>query len=242
MEVICDNCGDVTEKKPCRVERSEHDFCSRECSDEYQKIQFQGEGGPNYKGGGTFTCKNCGDTVETTPSEAESRKYCSQECMAEGFKGRMTGEDNPMWNGGLDEIECEWCGTTAEFVPAEAEVRRFCSDSCYKSWLSEDRTGEAWVGEDNPAWSGGQERHRFYGPNWEEQREAALERDGYECLLCDSGDDLNVHHKTPIRNFDRSMDGWHRRANALDNLVTLCRSCHMKVHGNPEEYLAELIG
>lgn len=241
MEVVCDNCGDVTEKKPCRVERSEHDFCSLECHNEHQKGRRTGEDHPNYQRV-EYTCDYCGSVNEAPPSKAKEAKYCDKECMSEHFKERFGGDGNPMWNGGLDEIECEWCGTTAEFVPAEAGVRRFCSDSCYKSWLSEDRKGDAWVGEDNPAWAGGQERHRFYGPNWDDQREAALERDEYACVLCDSDDDLNVHHKVPIRNFDRDRDGWYRRANALDNLVTLCRSCHMKVHGNPEEYLAELIG
>jgi hypothetical protein len=242
MEVVCDNCGEVTEKKPCRVERSEHDFCSRECSDEYQEIQFSGENNPNHSGSETYTCTTCGETKETTPSNARSRKYCSEECMAEDYRERYSGKGNPMWNGGLEEITCEWCGDTAEFVPAEAEVRRFCSESCYKSWLSEDRQGEAWVGEDNPAWQGGQERHRFYGPNWEEQREAALERDDYECVMCAAGDDLNVHHKVPLRNFDRDRDGWWRRANELDNLLTLCRSCHSEVHGNPEKHLFDYIG
>lgn len=242
VEVECDNCGEVTEKKPCRVERSEHDFCSRECSDEFQSEQFSGEDNPNYQGGGTYTCEYCGSENETTPSEAEGAVYCDSECMAADFEDRHSGEGNPSWDGGLDEITCEWCGDTAEFVPAEAEVRRFCSDRCYKDWLSEEREGEAWVGEDNPAWAGGQERHRFYGPNWEKQRERALERDGRRCLICESGEDLNVHHKVPLRNFDRDKLRWHERANALDNLITLCRTCHSKVHGSPEDYLGELIG
>jgi hypothetical protein len=162
--------------------------------------------------------------------------------MSADFSEKMSGDGNPSWNGGLDEIVCEWCGDTAEFVPAEAEVRRFCCARCYKDWLSEDRKGDAWVGEDNPAWAGGQERHRHYGQNWDEQRGAALERDGHECHMCGISEKLNVHHKVPIRNFDRDEDGWYRRANALDNLITLCLSCHMTVHGNPEDYLGDLIG
>lgn len=242
MEVVCDNCGDVTEKKPCRVERSEHDFCSRGCSDEYQKVQFQGEGGPNYRGGGEYTCKVCGETKQTTPSKADERKYCSQECMAEDYKQRESGEGNPMWNGGLDEITCEWCGETAEFVPAEAEVRRFCSARCYKDWLSEDRAGEAWMGEDNPAYVDGRSRDRRYGPNWSRSREKALDRDDHECLMCGSESDLNVHHKKPIHTFDKDRHEWWKEANALKNLITLCRSCHMKVHQHPGEYLFDYIG
>lgn len=242
MEVVCDNCGKTTNKKPCRVERSEHDFCSQECHNSFQSKQFAGEDNPNYRGGGEFTCLYCGEVNETTPSNAEKSVYCDQECMAEHFKDRYSGENNPSWNGGLEKIECEWCGDTAEFTPAEAAVRRFCCARCYKDWLSDDRQGKAWVGEDNPAWQGGQERHRFYGPNWEEQRSAALERDGHECSICGDGEMLDVHHKVPMRQFNRERDGWYVEANDLKNLVTLCRSCHMTVHGNPEEHLFDYIG
>lgn len=240
--VTCDNCGEETEKKPCRVERSEYDFCSRECSDEHQSQQFSGEGNPNHRGGGTYTCQYCGEVNETTPSDAERANYCDKECMAADYSEKMSGDGNPMWNGGFDEITCEWCGETAEFVPAEAEVRRFCSARCYKDWLSEERAGDAWIGEDNPGWKGGVTRDARYGRNWKQQRKKALERDGYECLLCGTSEDLNVHHKTPIRTFDKSTDGWWRLANDLDNLITLCRSCHKKVHANAAEYFGDLIG
>lgn len=242
VEVECDNCGEVTEKKPCRVERSEYDFCSRECSDEFQSEQFAGDGNPNYQGGGTYTCAYCGTVNETTPSKAARANYCDSECMRKDFSDRYSGDGNPMWDGGLDEITCEWCGDTAEFVPAEAAVRRFCCARCYKDWLSEERSGEAWMGEDNPSWAGGQERDRYYGPNWDEQREKALERDGHECYRCGSTETLNVHHKVPMRNFDRDRPRWYERANELANLVTLCATCHRTVHGNPEDYLGDLIG
>lgn len=242
VEVTCDNCGDITEKKPSRVERSEHHFCSRECSDNFQSEQFAGEDNPNWQGGGEIVCIVCGDTYETTPSTADGRKYCSSECMAVDYQGRFSGEDNPSWDGGKVAVECEWCGDENEYVPARAEHRRFCSDDCYKSYLSEELRGERWAGEDNPAWSGGQERDRYYGPNWDEQRERTLERDGHECLICGSGENLHVHHKTPIRNYNRDTDRWYELANALDNLVTLCGSCHMKVHGNIEEYFYDYIG
>jgi len=241
MEVECDNCGEVTEKRPCRVERSEHDFCSQECHNEFQST-ITGEDHPAYAGRETYTCRNCGEVNEATPSEAENKVYCSRECMAADFEDRLAGENNPSWNGGLEEIVCEWCGETAEFVPAEAEVRSFCCMRCYKDWLSEERSGEAWMGEDNPSWKGGQERNRYYGPNWDEQREKALERDEHECLLCESTENLNVHHKVPMRNFDRDKPRWYERANSLDNLITLCKSCHTTVHRNPSEYLFDLIG
>lgn len=73
----------------------------------------------------------------------------------------------------------------------------------------------------------------YYGRNWEEQREAALERDGWECDECGMshgehiskyGLGLNVHHIKPFREFDR-VD----RANRLENLKTVCVTCHGKI-------------
>jgi 5-methylcytosine-specific restriction endonuclease McrA len=62
----------------------------------------------------------------------------------------------------------------------------------------------------------------FFGGN----RKPALERDQYTCQHCGSKDDLHVHHidgngvTTPKES----------RNNALENLLTLCRGCHTKVH------------
>jgi 5-methylcytosine-specific restriction endonuclease McrA len=71
-----------------------------------------------------------------------------------------------------------------------------------------------------------------YGSNWSEQREKALERDGWECRDCGTtneehldrdGQGLHVHHLTKRRKFDD-----YEEANRLENLVTLCRDCHAK--------------
>jgi 5-methylcytosine-specific restriction endonuclease McrA len=38
------------------------------------------------------------------------------------------------------------------------------------------------------------------------------------------GQEPDVHHRTPVRSFDIPED-----AHSLDNVVTLCRSCHRNV-------------
>lgn len=50
-------------------------------------------------------------------------------------------------------------------------------------------------------------------------REYILKRDGFNCTECDSATMLTVHHK--------DADKFN---NVSDNLVTLCRSCHVSVH------------
>ena len=78
-------------------------------------------------------------------------------------------------------------------------------------------------------WTG--ERVESRGPNWEEQRDRARERDGHRCRWCGADEVArphHVHHIRPFREF-RWLPGRndnYRLANELDNLITLCPSCH----------------
>jgi 5-methylcytosine-specific restriction endonuclease McrA len=56
------------------------------------------------------------------------------------------------------------------------------------------------------------------------KREAVLQRDGYKCCMCSSGDMLVVHHK------DHSGRGAKTHNNSMENLETLCRACHQRIH------------
>ena len=85
-------------------------------------------------------------------------------------------------------------------------------------------------GEDHYAWKGGTKPR--YGRNWRVQRQKAIERDGYTCQSCGMtseehketiGKDLHVHHIDPWDEFDEDKE-----RNKLNNLVTLCASCHKK--------------
>jgi DEAD/DEAH box helicase domain-containing protein len=79
-----------------------------------------------------------------------------------------------------------------------------------------------------------------YGPTWPAQRAAARARDGYRCQGCGiperEGKQHDVHHKIPFRAFvaDARLRGGlpvaqaAQVANQLDNLVTLCSSCHKR--------------
>jgi DEAD/DEAH box helicase domain-containing protein len=65
-----------------------------------------------------------------------------------------------------------------------------------------------------------------YGANWTAQRDSARQRDSYTCQNCGRPEDdraHHVHHKIPFRAFDTFQE-----ANRLDNLVTLCPTCHLR--------------
>ena len=73
------------------------------------------------------------------------------------------------------------------------------------------------------------------GPNWEQQRNRARARDGYRCRHCGAPERPDrahdVHHIEPFRTFGyvRGENDRYLEANRLENLVTLCRSCHRRV-------------
>lgn len=59
-------------------------------------------------------------------------------------------------------------------------------------------------------------------PEWEEKRQQTLVRDSFTCRVCNSPDSLEVHHRT-----------YRRRGNEkIDDLTTLCETCHIHVHKN----------
>ena len=56
------------------------------------------------------------------------------------------------------------------------------------------------------------------------KKEYILKRDNYKCRICGNKENLQVHRITP-----RIMGG----RNNEENLITLCKSCHMFLHCNP---------
>lgn len=90
--------------------------------------------------------------------------------------------------------------------------------------LSEDvvkrlRESGAWTNDAND-----------YGVNWSQIREAVRKRDQFTCQVCGAKEvdrQHDVHHKIPFRAFASKAE-----ANRLENLTTLCPSCHHKVEQN----------
>jgi len=131
------------------------------------------------------------------------------------------------------ETVCEECGTSFVVNVNEYEGR-FCSNDCRLEWLG--RWSEEQTGESHPNWKPGTCERR--GDNWEEQRLKAILRDQARCQNCRKPAhvlprgyvDLCVHHIVRYGDFDS-----YEEANRVDNLVTLCRSCHCKVENTGDK-------
>ena len=74
-----------------------------------------------------------------------------------------------------------------------------------------------------------------YGPNWARQRDLARARDDHRCQVCGTpevaGKQHHVHHRKPFRTYGykRGVNEFYLQANALENLMTVCPTCHMRV-------------
>lgn len=200
--------------------------CGSEFYDPKARAQYCGECDPNaganngnWKGGTTSgTCRECGDGFEYYPSDKDG-VYCSS-CIAEA-DGLLP--ENPAERLPRTSTSCPACGAVQLVLPSLLERRTrgvFCDLDCYGEWLSENV-----VGENHHHWKAGESP---YAHGWSNVRRAARVRDEYQCRVCgktksEMGRNPDVHHVTPIREFDDPRD-----AHRLENVLCLCRSCHRK--------------
>lgn len=175
----------------------------------------------------TAECRLCGEEFEYYPSDKKG-VYCP-ECVAgsDEFLGDAYWEVHDIER---VERECEQCGVEMQVLQSHIDYQqsergittgRFCSRSCHSDWMSHH-----WVGEEHHAWKGGAAK---YGRSWNSVRQQALERDGFSCQICGKHQDEldrqpDVHHIQPVREFDD-----YNQAHTVENLISLCRSCHPKV-------------
>ena len=66
---------------------------------------------------------------------------------------------------------------------------------------------------------------RLDGQRWAAARRVALEAAGWRCERCGAAGALEAHHKKPLH-----LGG---EPYQLDNLIVLCRSCHIDAHRRP---------
>ena len=95
----------------------------------------------------------------------------------------------------------------------------FCNAQCRRNWAEEMPSFEVKLD--------GRPGRR--GANWEVQARQARQRDGFRCQECglseeELGRQLDVHHKIPYSSFKSNLE-----ANKLENLISVCPACHVKL-------------
>jgi len=128
MKAECDYCGREFEDYPSQIERSEHNFCSKECYHNWMSKQNN----PNYGGGGYVECEMCGKRFWARPSKQDKARFCSRGCRNKWQSKMMRGEEGPNWNGGKAVKECPNCGK--EFRTWPSVDKKFCSWECMKEY------------------------------------------------------------------------------------------------------------
>ena len=233
--VKCHQCGKEIYRPQWHLKRQEYHFCDTICKGLWQRTQT-GENANAYKGTRVkVQCSHCGKPLERDPAKVERNDhfFCNAVCYAAWKKSAFVGEGNPNFTTPAIDTACAWCGVAIKRKPwkfgTDKRKRHFCCPEHRAEWTKRNIRGAT-----SPTWKGGQ--LKYYGPNWREQRRLARERDAGKCRICGKtekkiGKALDVHHITPFRSFGYipEQNENYLQANALNNLVCLCHSCHKKV-------------
>ena len=154
-------------------------------------------------------CHQQFDPVNDRPPHRIS-KYCSRECSGLARRNRV-------------DLVCRQCSQPFQRKAYMADWSQdrgpFCGFECYGQWQSENTRGA-----DNPGYL--PDNTSRYSRQLQEHRAIVLELAGHKCVQCGSDYRLHVHH---IREWNPDDPTTH----ALDNLMTLCASCHRKQHPIP---------
>lgn len=160
-----------------------------------------------------------------SPRTAED-VFCSRPCYWANKKGRPATYVPP--EAPRFPLPCPECGTIVLRRAKDIERgRRFCSLRCARQFHTQQRMGTHYplTGTND-----------FYlSKHWSKLKRQIKKRDKYTCQAClhpfrAESAGMIVHHIRPRELFQTFGILPHAVADAWSNLVTLCRSCHQKVH------------
>jgi len=237
IERICKNCGKefkITEgfyKSQTKIYgEAACTFCSRLCVVEWMKKRYD----EAYE---IKICKNCGKEFRILKSLTNNEKrkgrgkYCSLECFHKHGRSEIVCQkcgkvfsvlkcmDNRKYcsqkcagvSRNRISKNCVVCGRDYEIISSDKDISKCCSFDCLIKYVAKLNTIHSLDA-----------RSRCGRKKWRQKRLQVLERDKYICQTCGAPHDLIVHH----------VINWRIVKNDnIDNLITLCRSCHWEAHG-----------
>lgn len=181
-------------------------FCSRKCH--YNRIPKRIK----------KECLFCKKTFEIIPYYKTKRKFCSHNCYSLSRIGIPP--SNKGKKKSKESIENQKIKLKKAWKDGKYSKRKkmFGDDNPAKRPEVRKKISEKTSREKHWNWQGGEKI--VYPKVWNKiLRRFILERDNFSCQFCNSTKKLVVHHKDKNKNNCKQ-----------ENLITLCRSCHMRVH------------
>lgn len=163
-----------------------------------------------------YICELCGKEYDFWSFRYYKRRFCD-DCLS---KHKSDIFSNKI------KTTCGYCGKEIEVIPSRFYSNEYCY--CDVKCMAK-HYAERFSGENSPTWKGGVNKH--YKGNWLHQAKLCRERDNNVCQICgktyEENDfhNMDVHHIRKYRLFEDPKE-----ANQLDNLISLCHSCHSFVH------------
>lgn len=156
------------------------------------------------------TCPICNKQFEAKTNKV----FCSLECSAKNSSIKSSERRSAKRKKVFEQMDsvktCLVCGKQFE-VTQQHRKKKYCSSECCKK-------AERLYGGKKETDLNYKDQIRFGG-----NKKQILQRDNFTCQMCGSEHQLIVHHLDESGCLETPN-------NELDNLITLCRSCHAKLH------------
>ena len=219
MKTPCSQCSKEFETHPYKLKRHKNLFCSTICQHKFRQNRVN------------LTCRVCEKPFQMPANRVKNQKecFCSRECANkasvvprisrtcetcgksfEFLESRLKHSNRKYCSSKCSvnrksnsvEKTCETCSTKFRICPSAIKDGRgrFCSRNCYNTFC---------VGENSP--------HYKHGAGV--FKKMTRDSRGDTCTACKKVGKTEIHH------IDGNMFN-----NVKSNYITLCRSCHSRIH------------
>lgn len=222
---ICKLCKKEFQIDEVRIRHGRGRFCSIECKKKFKLKDSE------CKNKVLKTCPVC--SKEFYSYKNRTRTFCSNKCSYEargiGLVKRIV--TKPYKKQPISEWrykKCEICNKQF-LAKTKTTANKYCSKSCHAQSQK-----ISMLGKNNPSYIDGRSKNKrgYRGEGWEDTRKDVYKRDNYKCRICGihcTGKKYNkinttiqCHHIKPY--CGKETD------NNIDNLITICLLCHIKIH------------
>lgn len=252
---VCKICGKIFYKKSCLVMRGWGKYCSPVCQGvSYQKRitrvckvckkSFNALVCRIENGGGIFCSVSCRQKDWTPPLNSGFRKGHKHSVeVINKITKKLTGRKQSVetktkrgeslkkaWKNRLDykgliERTCQVCNKLFR-VPhyvVDKGIGKYCSNKC--NYISKNSSGK-----NHPNWLGGLS-FEPYGIEFNNKlKQQIRDRDKHTCQECGFNEE-KLDRKLSIHHID-----YNKKNNNQNNLISLCRSCHMQTNFKREDW------